>query len=260
MAATVFTIANQKGGVGKTTTAINLGRALADEGVPTLIVDLDPQANATSGLGMEKSEGGSLYGALMGDDAATDKVQETRSKNLFLIPGEVDMAAIEIELSQRNNYLIQLRECLQPLRESDQYRAIILDCPPALGMLSMNSLAAADYLIIALQCEYLAMEGLGQILKVVDQLRDADVNPDIALGGILMTMFDVRTNLSHQVVAEVRNHFEEQVFRTLIPRSIRLSEAPSFGQTIFEYDPTSTGANAYRFLGKEFIERFQLKS
>ncbi len=258
MTAQIFTIANQKGGVGKTTTAINLGRGLADKGVRTLVVDLDPQANATSGLGVEKLEGGSLYGPLVGKGAALDKVKPTASENLFLIPSEVDMAAIEIELSQRKNYLVQLKKCLQPLRTTGDFDAIILDCPPALGMLSMNSLAAADHLIIALQCEYLAMEGLGQILKVVEQLKEAGVNPDLSLGGILMTMFDVRTNLSHQVVSEVRNHFEDKVFNTLIPRSIRLSEAPSFGQTIFEYDPTSTGANAYRFLAQEFIERFDL--
>ena len=190
MPATVFTIANQKGGVGKTTTAINLSYALAAKGVRTVLVDLDPQANATSGLGLEKLEGGSLYGPLCGEGDALKKVQPVGSNDcLFMIPSEVDMAAIEIELFQREDYLIQLREVIS-LRESDDYDAIVLDCPPALGMLSMNSLAAADYLIIALQCEYLAMEGLGQILKVVDKLRDAGVNDGLELGGILMTMFD----------------------------------------------------------------------
>ncbi|WP_162027081.1 MULTISPECIES: ParA family protein [unclassified Lentimonas] len=259
MCAMVFTIANQKGGVGKTTTAINLSYALADQGVRTVLVDLDPQANATSGLGLEKLEGGSLYGPLCGEGTALEKVQPVGANdNLFMIPSEVDMAAIEIELIQRDNYLVQLRECLAPLRASGDYDAIILDCPPALGMLSMNSLAAADYLLIALQCEYLAMEGLGQILKVVDKLREAGVNDDLALGGILMTMFDQRTNLAHQVVGEVRNHFDDKVFRSMIPRSIRLSEAPSFGQSIFEYDPNSSGANAYRYLAEEVIERFSL--
>lgn len=259
MCAKVFTIANQKGGVGKTTTAINLSYALAEKGVRTVLVDLDPQANATSGLGLEKHEGGSLYGPLCGEGSALEKVQPVGSnKNLFMIPSEVDMAAIEIELFQRDNYLVQLRDCLAPLRASGDYDAIILDCPPALGMLSMNSLAAADYLLIALQCEYLAMEGLGQILKVVDKLRDAGVNDDLALGGIIMTMFDQRTNLAHQVVGEVRNHFDEKVFRSMIPRSIRLSEAPSFGQSIFEYEPNSSGANAYRYLAEEVIERFGL--
>ena len=260
MCAKIFTIANQKGGVGKTTTAINLSYALADQGVRTVLVDLDPQANATSGLGLEKIEGGSLYGPLCGQGNALDKVQPVGANDrLFMIPSEVDMAAIEIELFQRDNYLLQLRQCLAPLRASGDYDAIILDCPPALGMLSMNSLAAADFLLIALQCEYLAMEGLGQILKVVDKLREAGVNDGLELGGILMTMFDQRTNLAHQVVGEVRNHFNEKVFRAMIPRSIRLSEAPSFGQSIFEYAPGSNGANAYSYVAEELIERFALR-
>jgi chromosome partitioning protein len=261
MSSTVFTIANQKGGVGKTTTAVNLSYALAELGIKTLLIDLDPQANATSGLGLEKQEGASLYEPLFGEGTAMEKIRsvDTR-KNLFVIPSEVDMAAIEIELVQRDNYLSQLKNCLEPVRESGDFRAIILDCPPALGMLSMNSLVAADYLLIALQCEYLAMEGLGQILKVVDKLRDAKVNDHLALGGILMTMFDQRTNLSHQVVQEVREHFGDEVFRTVIPRSVRMSEAPSFGQSIFEYDPNSSGAFAYRQFAKEVVKRFQLKS
>lgn len=260
MRSRVFTIANQKGGVGKTTTAVNLSYALAEKGVKTLLVDLDPQANATSGLGLEKEEGGSLYGPLCGEGNALEKVRSVESnKNLFMIPSEVDMAAIEIELVQRENYLAQLKECLGPVRGSGDFKAIILDCPPALGMLSMNSLAAADYLLIALQCEYLAMEGLGQILKVVDKLSEAGVNNQLALGGILMTMFDQRTNLSHQVVQEVREHFKEKVFRTIIPRSIRMSEAPSFGQSIFQYDPNSSGSFAYRQFAAEVIQRFQLR-
>ena len=168
------------------------------------------------------------------------------------------MAAIEIELFQRDNYLVQLREVLAPLRESGDYGAIVLDCPPALGMLSMNSLAAADYLLIALQCEYLAMEGLGQILKVVDKLREAGADHQIELGGILMTMFDKRTNLCRQVLEEVCNHFDQLVFSTMIPRSVRLSEAPSFGQSIFEYAPDSSGADAYSCFAKEVIDRFNL--
>jgi len=259
MGATVFTIANQKGGVGKTTTAINLAAGLAEKRIKTLIIDLDPQANATSGLGLDKVEGASLYGALNGDESAIDKIQPTETKNLFIIPAEVDLAALEIELSQQKNYLSRLRNTLKPLKDSDEYGAIILDCPPALGLTSMNALGAADYLLIALQCEYLALEGLGQILKVVEQLKDAGVNPNLKVGGIIMTMFDVRTNLSRQVVGEVEKHFPDKIFKAIIPRSIRLGEAPSFGQTIFEYDPLSPGANAYRQLAKEVSKRFELK-
>ena len=260
MSATVFTIANQKGGVGKTTTAINTSYALAERGVRTILVDLDPQANATSGLGLEKKEGSSLYGPLCGEGGAVEKVQPVGASDcLFVIPSEVDMAAIEIELAQGKDYLVQLRQCLDPLCRCGDYDAIVLDCPPALGILSMNSLAAADYLLIALQCEYLAMEGLSQILKVVEKLRQAEVNERLQLGGILMTMFDQRTNLGHQVVGEVRKHFDELVFRTMIPRSIRLSEAPSFGQSIFEYDPHCAGAKAYRYFADEIIERFEME-
>lgn len=260
MAAITFTIANQKGGVGKTTTAVNLSVGLGVLGVRTLLVDLDPQANATSGLGFDKAEGGSLYGPLQGEGEAADLILESGLPRLSLIPSEVDLAAIEIELSQRPNYLVQLKRCLQALHESHEFDAIILDCPPSLGMISMNGLAAADHLIIALQCEYLAMEGLGQILKVMEQIRTSGVNPGLNLGGILMTMFDGRTNLSRQVVEEVRSHFGGDVFETLIPRSIRLGEAPSFGQSIFQYDPNSAGSQAYEALAKEVTERFNLKA
>ncbi|MBI2815292.1 MAG: ParA family protein [Opitutae bacterium] len=259
MACTVFTIANQKGGVGKTTTAVNLAAALAERKVHTLVVDLDPQANATSALGVEKFEGKSLYGPLRGEGSAFEMLTPTAWPHLALIPSEVDLAAIEIELAQQPNYLMRLRSVLEPLRNSGGYRAIIIDCPPALGMLSMNSLAAADHLLIALQCEYMALEGLGQILKVVERLKTAGVNSTLDVGGIIMTMFDSRTNLSKQVVDEVRQHLPDKIFATLIPRTVRLSEAPSFGQPIFSYDPHGPGATAYRALGKEVAERFGLK-
>jgi chromosome partitioning protein len=259
MACTVFTIANQKGGVGKTTTAINLAAALAEQKIHTLVVDLDPQANATSALGVEKQEGKSLYGPLRGEGSVFEMLTPTAWPHLALIPSEVDLAAIEIELAQQENYLLRLRSVLDPLRTSGGYRAIIIDCPPALGMLSMNSLAAADQLLIALQCEYMALEGLGQILKVVDRLKNAGVNPALEVGGIVMTMFDSRINLAKQVVDEVRQHLPEKIFKTVIPRTVRLSEAPSFGKPIFAYDPSGPGATAYRALGHEIIQRFKLK-
>jgi chromosome partitioning protein len=169
------------------------------------------------------------------------------------------MAALEIELAQQDNYLAKLRELVSPLHEEGGYKAVILDCPPALGLISMNALAAADYLLIALQCEYLALEGLGQILKVVEQLREAGANPKLEVGGILMTMFDIRTNLSRQVVGEVKQHFPDKIFDILIPRSVRMGEAPSYGQTIFEYDANSPGSQAYRSLAREVAKRFDLK-
>lgn len=258
MPTTVFTIANQKGGVGKTTTAVNLAAALAEKGIPTLLIDLDPQANATSSLGVEKQEGRSLYGPLHGKGAALDTVVATAQPGLSLIPSEEDLAAAEIEIAQSENYLLRLRTILEPIRTDGRFRAVIIDCPPALGMLSMNSLAAADFLLITLQCEYMSLEGLGQILRTVDRLKSAGLNPALEVGGVVMTMFDGRTNLSKQVVEEVRNHLPAKVFETVIPRTVRLSEAPSFGKTIFAYDPHSAGASAYRSLGLEVGKRFAL--
>lgn len=259
MPATVFTIANQKGGVGKTTTAIHVGAALADRKIPTLLVDLDPQGNATSGLGIDRQDGRSIYRPLLGEGNAADMIVETHVKRLSLLPAETDLAAAEIELAQKPDYLLQLRHALREVVASDRFRVILIDCPPALGLLSMNSLAAADFLLIALQCEYLALEGLGQILKVVDRLHDASVNERLAVGGVIMTMYDVRTNLSRQVVDEVRKHLPELIFETVIPRTIRLSEAPSFGKTVFEYDASSPGASAYRQLAREVAQRFKLE-
>lgn len=259
MSATIFTVANQKGGVGKTTTVINLGAALAQRVGRTLIIDLDPQANATSGLGIERKGTGSILGPISGEVPLGKAIMPTAIRNLSIIPSEIDLAAAEIELAQRSDYLVQLRRCLEPLKDSNEFEVVIVDCPPALGLLSMNGLAAADHLLIALQCEYYAMEGLSQILSVVEQLREAGANQSLEIGGIIMTMYDARTNLSKQLVEEVRQHFPEPIFNTLIPRSIRLSEAPSFGESIFQYDPLGPGAIAYKHLSFEVIDRFGLK-
>lgn len=255
----IFAIANQKGGVGKTTTTVNLGAGLARLGVPTLIIDLDAQANATSALGIEKIEGHSLYKVLHGEAAAADMVVATSTPKLFLIPSEVDLAAVESELAQAENYLSRLREALAPIVESGKYKAILIDCPPALGMLSMNALGASDHLIVTLQTEYLAMEGLGQILGVVDRLTTAGATDKLTVGAIIMTMHDARTNLSRQVVEEVKTHFPALVMKSVIPRSTRLSECPSHGKTIFQYDLRSPGSIAYTALAKEFATRFGLK-
>jgi len=258
MPTTVFTIANQKGGVGKTTTAVNLAAALAAKKIHTLLIDLDPQANATSAVGVEKQEGRSLYGPLRGESNAFAMIVPTAYEHLALIPSEEDLAAAEIELASAENYLLRLKTVLAPIRASQGYRAVIIDCPPALGMLSMNSLAAADFLLITLQCEYLALEGLGQILRNVDRLKAAHINDDLQLGGVVMTMFDTRTNLSRQVVEEVKQHLPDKIFASVIPRTIRLGEAPSFGKTIFAYDPSGPGAVAYKKLADEVIARFAL--
>ncbi len=260
MATTVFTIANQKGGVGKTTTAVNLAAALAEKKIHTLLIDLDPQANATSAIGIEKQAGRSLYGPLRGEGTALEMITPTAYEHLALIPSEEDLAAAEIELAQTENYLMRLRTVLETIRASNGYRAIIIDCPPALGMLSMNSLAAADWLLITLQCEYMALEGLGQILRNVERLKSAHVNDGLQLGGVVMTMFDSRTNLAKQVVDEVKQHLPDKIFKTVIPRTVRLSEAPSFGKPIFAYDPSGPGATAYRALAVEVIERFGLSA
>lgn len=256
MPAITIAIANQKGGVGKTTTTINLGAAMASFGIPTLLVDMDPQGNATSSLGIEKKAGTGIYEPLLAGDDLSPRVVATNQENLWIIPSELDLAAAELELSSQDNYLIKLRKSLYNLSQNYGLKAILIDCPPTLGLLSMNSLCAADFLLITLQSEYLALEGLSQITRVIHQLKQTGANPDIRLGGIAMTMYDNRTRLSYEVWQEVNKHYPEEIFRTAIPRTVRLSEAPSFGKTIFQYEPNGIGAKAYLALAREVRKRF----
>jgi len=251
----VVAIANQKGGVGKTTTAVNLGCALAQLGQRILLIDLDPQGNATSAFGLQEIEGESLYESLLGHVPIADKVLPTRLENMFIIPADLDLAGAEIEIARMDNHLTRLAKTLEPLRKDATFDFILLDCPPSLGILMTNALAAADELLTPIQCEFFALEGLVKIVRVLDQIRNSGVNDNVEMAGIVMTMFDSRTNLSGQVVAEVRQHFPDGVYDTVIPRTVRLSEAPSFGKSIFEYDPNGVGARAYRALAAEFIQR-----
>jgi chromosome partitioning protein len=251
----VVAIANQKGGVGKTTTAVNLAAALARRKIRVLLIDLDPQGNATSSFGLQGLEGQSLYGALLGDEPVTEKILPTRLEQLFIIPADLDLAGAEIEIARMDDHLTRLAQALRMLREDDTFDYVLLDCPPSLGILMTNALAAADELLTPIQCEYFALEGLVKIVRLIEQVRDSGANGKLELGGILMTMFDRRTNLSSQVVAEVREHFGARVYNTVIPRTVRLSEAPSFGKCILEYDANGSGAKAYRALAEEFLGR-----
>jgi chromosome partitioning protein len=251
----VIAVANQKGGVGKTTTAVNMAAYLSEARKRVLLVDLDPQANASSGLGLQRIEGGSLYAALLGESPASDKIRRTVMDRLDIIPSEVDLCGAEIDVARLDRHLFRLREALAPIVAGGEYDYILVDCPPSLGILTMNALAAADTLFIPIQCEYYALEGLSIITHLIRQLRETGTNPGLELEGILMTMFDSRTNLSQQVVEEVKSHFGEAVFECIIPRSVRLSESPSHGQPIILYDDNCPGAKAYRQATREWIRR-----
>jgi chromosome partitioning protein len=247
---TVYALANQKGGVGKTTTAINLAACLAEAGAKVLVVDLDPQANSTSGLG-ERAEGGSTYDLL--DGAPLDEVvKPTSFANLFLVPSTPDLAGVAVQLSQREDGETYLARALDGA--CDDYEFIFLDCPPALGPLTVNALAAADAVLVPVQAEYYALEGLAQLTRSIDLVRSR-LNPRLRIGGVLLTMVDGRTRLSADVATEVRRHFGELVFRAQVPRSVRLAEAPSHGVPAIAYDRRSPGAEAYWRAAMELVDR-----
>jgi chromosome partitioning protein len=248
----VIAVANQKGGVGKTTTVINLAAYLADSGKRVLTVDIDPQGNTTTGLGIDKSlVDVSIYDVLLGDQPLVEALTATDVVGLHLLPATLDLAGAEVELSQAADREHLLDRQLTRIR--DRYDYVFVDCPPSLGLLTINALTAADAVMIPMQCEFFALEGLSQLLSTIDLVRER-LNPRLRLEGVLLTMYDARTNLAAQVADEVRKHFHQQVYQAVIPRTVRLSEAPSHGQPILRYDPKSRGAEGYQRLAQEVMQ------
>lgn len=247
----VISIANQKGGVGKTTTTVNLGTILAKKGKKVLLIDTDPQGNATSGLGITKEIENSTYDILVGEVEISSVIQETAVKNLKVCPSNISLAGAEVELVSMMSREQRLKTKLDAIK--DEFNYILIDCPPSLGLITLNAFTASDSVLIPVQCEYFALEGLGQLLNTVNLVKK-HLNKNLEIEGALLTMYDARTNLSNQVVKEVKKYFENKVYKTVIPRNVRLSEAPSYGMPITIYDPRSKGAKAYEKFAKELLK------
>lgn len=247
----VISVANQKGGVGKTTTTVNLGTILAKRGKKVLLIDADPQGNATSGLGVEKDVEPSTYDILVNDAELKDALQNTIIKKLQVCPANMDLAGAEVELVSMMSREQRLKEKLEQVKDDFDY--VLIDCPPSLGLITLNAFTASDSVLIPVQCEYFALEGLGQLLNTINLVKK-HLNKEIKIEGALLTMYDMRTNLSNQVVKEVKKYFEDKVYKTVIPRNVRVSEAPSYGMPITEYDPRSKGAKSYIKFAKEFLK------
>lgn len=247
----VISIANQKGGVGKTTTAVNVSAILAKKGKKVMLIDADPQGNASSGLGLEKDMENSLYDVLINDANIEDTLQNTELKTLKVCPSNMDLAGAEVELVSEMSREQRLKEKLDEVK--DEFDFVIIDCPPSLGLITLNAFTASDSVLIPVQCEYFALEGLGQLLNTINLVKK-HLNKTLEIEGAVLTMYDMRTNLSNQVVKEVKRYFEDKVYKTVIPRNIKLSEAPSFGMPIIMYDAKSKGARAYEKLAKELLK------